>query len=110
MAKYRRPLIISIISILFVAYSIISIVFSYKTITDNSIPYWNLLLSITIHLAGFVAIAGIWLMRRWGLFLYITLAIIIQLQMSLLNNWSPYLLVTPFIIIGSCLLFFKRFR
>ena len=110
MSKQKRPLIISIICILFVVYSIISIVFSYRTISEHSIPYWNLILSLIIHLVGLIAIAGIWAMRKWGLLLYLALALIIQIEMGLLNTWSPYLLVAPAVIIGSGLLFYKKFK
>ncbi len=110
MSTQKRPLIISVICILFIVYSIVSMIFSYKTISNNSVPYWDLLLSLTIHIVGFIAIAGIWAMRKWGVFLYLILTIIIQIEMSLLNNWSAYLLITPFIIISTILLFYKRFK
>lgn len=88
--KVKRPLLITIICILgFMGIPLQ--IFGLSSIADVIIPSWYSILNVLFALAYLVGLIFIWKMKKWGLILYTSLAIVegtIMFSLDIANTAS----------------------
>ena len=104
--RTKRPIIIWILSILMLIGFVLSIPLS---IIGHSI-YGGIYSSFSLFasVVGFFSFVGIFMMKRWGLYLYVWMFIVSQIMMIIKDWWTPFSFVLPFIFIIIISLYYKR--
>jgi hypothetical protein len=101
--KTKRPLSIIIICIIGLLMFLMAVPLLYESyiisVNNSLLAYY----SITIFLS-FIAILGIWKMKRIALFMYTSIFIVNQLVLIVLNQFDIYQSLIPgiIIIVGFC--------
>ncbi len=54
--------------------------------------------------------AGLWMMRRWAVFLYTGLGVLTQLIFLVSGIWTPWSLIIPAMIIVIMFMYLPRMR
>lgn len=68
----------------------------------------QILLIVAATGASIVAITGIWMMKKWGVYLYIALFLINQIMSISNNNWQLGSVFIPLLIIAVCAAHLKK--
>ena len=95
----KRPASITLISIFLVLGNILAF---YCFIRDDYFQGRGLLEILYIVLAGVVSVAcgtGFWLMKKWAVYTYAVLAVIIQVALLVMGRWRLMTLLIPVIVI-----------
>jgi len=95
----KRPISITLLSIFLVLGNLLAF---YSFIRDDYFQGRGLLEILYIVLAGVVSVAcgtGFWLMKKWAVYTYAVLAVIIQVALLVMGRWRLMTLLIPVIVI-----------
>lgn len=56
----------------------------------------------------FIAVVGVWYMKKWGLRVYLLTALLNQSLMIYIDNWSAIKLILPLLFIITASFFYKK--
>lgn len=73
--------------------------FSFLNADLSALPGWFPTYYSAICLVGGIAIAGIWLMRKWGLALFVIGVIVDQAMLISQQHWHVFSLLLPMMVI-----------
>ncbi len=105
----KRPGVITGICIISLIGALLSIPFLFSD-SVKSIGYWYpiyLAFSIAIEV---ICIIGLWLMKKWGLIVYITFFITDQIIQVIFGSWNLFTVILPIIVITIGLSKYKEMK
>ena len=106
-AAAARPLSITIICILGFASAIFSIPVIISSFAQHGAQWLNLYF-IFINITLLACMAGLWMMKKWGVYLYLCVVVINQLILFSIGVWNPGSLFLPLVIIYFSLTNFSK--
>ena len=95
----QRPVAITIICILGFIGAALSIPLIFSSAAANIGSWYPPLLGISA-VVGLICMIGLWKMKKWAVFLYTALCVVIQVVLFTMHVWTPFSLVFPAIIIA----------
>jgi hypothetical protein len=107
MHAVKRPTILTIVCIASFAYAVIGFPTIFSPFIKKQGDFFPAFAGILISLE-FISVVGVWYMKKWGLHMYITAALINHALIIYIENWAIYKSVLPvfFIIVAS--IFYKQ--
>jgi hypothetical protein len=105
----KRPTAITIICVLMAFGSLVAVPLAFSKAAHQVGPWYPPLLLIS-SILGLVSLVGFWLMRRWAVFLYTGVFVVVQIVMLSLGQASPIGTIIPLIVIASGFIFLKQMR
>jgi hypothetical protein len=108
-APQGRPVLITIMCVLgfiglpFVAWMIVS------GMASQISPTYPVLLGVS-SLIGAACMVGLWLMRKWAVYVYTGFAVINQVILAAMSLWNPLALILPGIFIVIMFIYLPRMR
>ncbi|MES2838475.1 MAG: hypothetical protein V4667_13185 [Bacteroidota bacterium] len=107
MKKAERPLLVTIACVIaFVGYIVMfPSIFSpfVKKLGD-----WYPAIFGSLIAAHFIAVVGVWFMKKWGVFLFFVSILISQSIHLLADNWSGASLILPILFLGSTIFYYSK--
>lgn len=73
--------------------------FSFLNADLSAFPDWFPVYYTAISLIGAIGIAGIWLMRKWGLAIFVISIIVDQTMLMNQQHWHVFSLLLPLMVI-----------
>ena len=95
----QRPVAITIICILGFIGAALSVPLIFSTAAANIGGWYPPLLGISAVI-GLICMIGLWKMKKWAVFLYTALCVVIQVILFTMHLWTPFSLLFPAIIIA----------
>ena len=104
--KFKRPVLIWIAYILVLLVFVLNVPLSIigESIYGPLYPFFLLFVSV-VNLFSFV---GVFMMKRWGVNLYIWMFVVAQVIMLIKNWWAPFNFVIAFVLIVILAVYYKR--
>lgn len=93
--KPQRSVLITISCIL----AIFNTLMSIQEINQNDFGFYNLVSNVMVS----ICIIGIWKMKVWAVFIYLSVFLVNQLTLILSEQWRFYQIIIPLIIIAIAL-------
>lgn len=93
----KRPFIFNMICLLGLAGAVLLLALLFTKLPGRVAPWYPGYLGF-VSAGMAVGTAGIWLLRKWGLYLYLAVAIINQAVMITMGTWVVLTLVLPGIV------------
>ncbi len=107
MKKSKRPRALSIIGGLAFMTVIISFPSIFSPLVKNKGAWYPALLGGLI--AGeFIALVGVWYMKKWGPFLFLICTLLNQSTHLLLDDWSAISLIMPILLLSVSAYFYSE--
>ena len=114
--SHKRPIVLSIwcvFSVIVMSFTLVNLLFSpsFRSEMTTQLGVGYVLYSIFWFPVGIAALVGLWLMRRWGLYLYIVSTVVgyvVNWWLGISQNIGA--LFASLVVIGILLAYFKRFR
>jgi hypothetical protein len=98
-AARARPVAITVICVIgFIG--IVATFFIMFSEAARALAPWYLPLLAVSAVIGLASFIGLWMMRRWGLYLYTALSAVVQAILLTGGLWQPTSLLLPAIVIG----------
>ena len=88
----KRPILITISCIL----GVISTLITIEKANNNELEFYNL----TSIIIAFICVIGIYKMKVWAVFIYLSVFIVNQIMLLINEQWSFYQIILPLIIIA----------
>lgn len=106
-ATAQRPVAITVICILGFIGAALSIPLIFSSAASNVGGWYPPVLGISA-LIGFVCMIGLWKMKKWAVFLYTAMCVVIQILLFSMHVWTPFSLLFPAIIIAIGFAYLSR--
>ncbi len=107
MEKKIRPVLVTFICVI----GFIGVILSFPSIFSPFVKkmgdFYPALFGCLIA-ANFIAVVGVWNMKRWGFTLFLISSLINQITKLLANNWSITDVILPVLFLGVTVFFYKR--
>lgn len=103
----RRPLPITIICILGGVGAIAAALVLFSGEAAKIAPWYPALLGSSV-IIGVVCFVGLWMMRRWAVYVYAGFALVMQGIMLATGIWSPAAFILPAIVIAVMFAYLSR--
>jgi len=96
--KAKRPIAITVICVIgFIGAALaVPLVFSA---TARGIGAWYPPYLALCSVVGFACMVGLWMMRKWAVFLYTGMTAVNQVILLAMGVWNPLALVLPLIVV-----------
>jgi hypothetical protein len=108
-AAQRRPLVITIICVLGFLGALVTIPLIFSP-TARAIGEWYEPTLAAAALVGLVCMIGLWLMRRWAVYVYTAMCVINQAVLLKMGVWNPLTLIIPAVVIVVMFVYLRRMR
>jgi hypothetical protein len=95
----QRPVAITVICILGFIGAALSIPLIFSSAAANIGGWYPPVLGVSA-IVGLICMIGLWKMKKWAVFLYTGMCIVIQIIMFSMHLWTPFALLFPAIIIA----------
>lgn len=96
--KAKRPIAITIICVVGFIGAVLAIPLVFTPTARGIGPWYPPFLALC-SAAGLACMAGLWLMKRWAVFLYTGMTAVNQVILVAMGLWQPIALVLPLIVI-----------
>ncbi|HXC03236.1 MAG TPA: hypothetical protein VNZ86_00715 [Bacteroidia bacterium] len=104
---FKRPTYISILSVIGIAWSLLSFLYVFAP-SVKKVGIWFPALLGLIVAARFISMIGVWHMKKWGIILFF-LAVLSKISFALLlNQLSAVEVVLSVLLLVSFLFYFNR--
>jgi hypothetical protein len=97
-AKPQRPTSITVICIIGFVGALISVPLLFTSIALNIGAWYPPYLAFSIVL-GLTSMIGMWMMKKWGAYLYTGMAVVNQFILLATNLWSPFSLILVAVVV-----------
>lgn len=108
--KSKLPITILIFCIVLIIYSLIGVVFLFKSFKTEQSDLIYRYISLGVLISGFIAVVGILKLKKWGLYSYFGLVLIMQIASMFFNKWTVSLIYIPIIFLVISIIHFKHFK
>ncbi len=98
--KTKRPVAITIISILGFIGSLFSILILILALSKGRVSTAYAIMLPLSSIIGIASMVGLWKMKKWGVYLYSVLILFNQIFLIYLGVWSAVSLIIPAIVLG----------
>jgi len=98
-AASGRPVAITATCVIGFIGIVATIVLMFSEEARHIAPWYLPLLGVSA-VAGLASFIGLWMMRRWGLYLYTGLSLVVQAILLSGSLWQPKALLLPAVVIG----------
>jgi hypothetical protein len=95
----QRPVIITVICILGFIGAALSIPLIFSSAASNIGGWYPPFLGLSA-VGGLICMIGLWKMKKWAVFLYTALVVVVQIVLFAMHVWTPFSLLVPAIIIA----------
>ena len=95
----QRPVAITVICILGFIGAALAIPMVFSSAASNIASWYPPFLGLSA-LVGLTCMIGLWKMKKWGVFLYAGMFVVIQVVLFATHLWTPFSLLFPIIIIA----------
>ncbi len=96
--KAKRPIAITIICVLGLIGAVVSVPLIFSSVA-RSIGAWYPPYLALCSVIGLACMVGLWMMKKWAVFLYTGLLVINQVVLLAMGVWNPLALVVPLIVV-----------
>ena len=96
--KAKRPIAITIICVVGFIGAVISVPLIFSSVAQ-SIGAWYPPYLAFCSVVGLACMVGLWMMKRWAVFLYTGLLVVNQVVLLAMGVWNPLALVLPLIVV-----------
>ncbi|HZE58347.1 MAG TPA: hypothetical protein VE031_10875 [Chthoniobacterales bacterium] len=103
----QRPVAITVICILGFIGAALSIPVIFSSAASNIGGWYPPVLGISA-LVGVICMIGLWKMKKWAVFLYTAMVVVIQIVLFSMHLWAPFSLLFPAIIIAIGFAYLSR--
>lgn len=107
MKSVKRPVIVSVICVISFAATVLSFPSIFSPFVKKQGVFFPALSGLVIAFE-FIAVVGVWYMKKWGVQIYVINAMLGQALQLSINNWSVFKLILPIIFIFTTAFFYKR--
>lgn len=94
-----RPVAITVICILGFIGAALSIPLVFSGAASNIASWYPAFLGLSA-VVGLICMIGLWKMKKWGVFLYTAMVVVVQVVLFAAHLWTPFSLLFPAIIIA----------
>lgn len=107
MQQIKKPRILTIVCV--IAFTIVVIGFPYifSPFVKKKGDFFPAILGLFVALQ-FIAIVGVWFMKKWGVMLYLGTAMANQALLIWIDDWQITSVILPTIFLSISLFFYKR--
>jgi hypothetical protein len=98
-ATAKRPVAITVICILGFIGAALSIPLIFSSTASNIASWYPPLLGLSA-VVGLISMIGLWKMKKWAVFLYAAMCVVVQVVLFSTHLWTPFSLLFPVIIIA----------
>ena len=95
----QRPVAITVICILGFIGAALSIPLIFSSVASNIGGWYPPFLGLSA-VVGLICMIGLWKMKKWAVFLYTAMCVVIQVVLFAMHMWTPFSLLFPVIIIA----------
>jgi hypothetical protein len=95
----QRPVAITVICILGFVGAALSIPVVFSSTASNIGGWYPPVLGLSA-VVGLICMIGLWKMKKWAVFLYTAMVVVIQIVLFSMHLWNPFSLLFPAIIIA----------
>jgi hypothetical protein len=106
---HTRPIAITIACILGVIIAAVTLPLAFSSLARGIAPWYPAWLGV-ISVVGLVCMVGLWMMRRWAVYVFTAVTALNQAILIAKNAWNPLSVVVPAIIIVVMLIYIFRMR
>jgi hypothetical protein len=96
--KAKRPIAITIICVIGFIGAAISISVIFSSVASGIGAWYPPYLALA-SIVGLVCMIGLWMMKKWAVFVYTGLLVVNQVVMLAMGVWNPLALVIPLIVV-----------
>jgi hypothetical protein len=108
-AAQRRPIAITIICVIGFLGIIPTVLLLFSETARNIAPWYVPFLGVSA-VVGLASFVGLWMMRRWALYLYTGFAVLVQGVLLATGLWQPLAAILPGIIIAVGFAYVSKMR
>jgi hypothetical protein len=102
-----RPVTITVICILGFIGAALSVPLIFSNAASNLASWYPAFLGLSA-VVGLISMIGMWKMKKWGVFLYTAMAVVVQVVLFAAQMWTPFSLLFPAIIIAIGFAYLSR--
>jgi hypothetical protein len=95
----QRPVAITVICILGFIGAALSIPLIFSSAASSVGGWYPPLLGLSA-VVGLICMIGLWKMKKWAVFLYAAMVVVIQIVLFSMHLWTPFSLLFPVIIVA----------
>jgi hypothetical protein len=103
----QRPVAITVICILGFIGAALSLPVIFSSGASNIGGWYPPVLALSA-VVGLICMIGLWKMKKWAVFLYTAMVIVIQIVLFSMHLWTPFSLLFPAIIIAIGFAYLSR--
>lgn len=103
----QRPTILTVICVISFAAAVLGFPTIFSPFIKKQGDFFPAFTGILISLE-FIAVVGVWYMKKWGVRVYILTSMLNQSLMIYIDNWASYKLILPILFIGVGAFFYKK--
>jgi hypothetical protein len=103
----QRPTILSVVCIISFAYAVLGFPTIFSPFIKKQGDFFPAFTGILISLE-FIAVVGVWYMKKWGVQMYLITAILNQSLLIYIDNWLAYKVILPIVFICLSSYFYKK--
>jgi hypothetical protein len=103
----QRPVAITVICILGFIGAALSIPLIFSSAASNIGGWYPPFLGLSA-VVGLICMIGLWMMKKWAVFLYTAMCVAIQVVLFAMHIWTPFSLLFPVIIIAIGFAYLSR--
>lgn len=97
--KAKRPIAITIICVLGLLGAVISVPLIFSSVA-RGIGAWYPPSLALCSVIGLACMVGLWMMRKWAVFLYTGMVAVNQVVLLAMGVWNPLALALPLIVVA----------
>jgi hypothetical protein len=105
----QRPIAITIVCVIGFLGLIPAVWVTFSEAARNVGPWYPPFMGVSM-MVGLASFAGLWMMRRWALYLYTGFGAVVQAILLATGLWQPLAALLPLIIVGIGFAYFSRMR
>jgi len=105
----KRPVAITVICVIIVFGAIMTAPIIFSEIARSIGPWYPPMLAISAVI-GLVCAIGLWMMRKWSVYVYTALAAVVQVTLIATGLWNPISLILPGIVIVVMFVYLSKMQ
>jgi hypothetical protein len=106
---HKRPIAITIICIIGFIGAAFTVPVFFMDVMRSLPPWYPWLLGVSAVI-GLACLIGLWMMRKWAVYIYTAFAAINQVILIATGLWNPFALILPAIVIAVMFGYLSRMR
>jgi hypothetical protein len=97
--KVERPLSITLVSVFLMIGNLLLAWYLYRGTLLQGRGVGESLYFVLVTVTSFVCGIGFWMMKKWAVYVYAILGVIVQIALLVLGRWNLFSLLLPVVIV-----------